>query len=547
MENATIPPQIQRDDVTSESGDSSVLWTALIATVVVCVLLVAVVFAYAHRRGIVTTLSNDHSEKEETELVEEGLGSSEIVTTTSSGRALHVASTGATTISNSSARESPFLDPEKTWSKAEFFFPGLVEGTNLVSVERKWCRRKKGLDNANAAIRAELIEKLHQKVRDLSRPMDDKAVQAKWEYLNKKEHAAELCVALGMDSKVVNIRFQLIENLELVFPSLKTHKTPILHSIHHLINTLHVVNNPFGEDKDMDEKIHENYRGKEWLSYLGVQWGTPPGFIEKVEKVQSIMNERFVFKNGFFVHGTAANILKAIEKEDGRLLLSGKSDSDKHDFGPGFYCFKNEYLLALSFAVDRCWPTISEDKDGTPIVASCNPSIILFPEHDHTIFSANNKNKSKKICGPPIKQEELKDLVMEDKRDEVEFEKCRTKWKDDKELGYWKDFVKLQLAYGPPVMPSSAQGYSVFYGRMHSCDHENLRPTGDRVPFVDENGWEQYCFRATKHLGTKQIFIEFNLDWNQFLKRGTKFDDAGPQIDTAKKDIDNILVEAGTK
>ena len=113
----------------------------------------------------------------------------------------------------------------------------------------------------------------------------------------------------------------------------------------------------------------------------------------------------------------------------------------------------------------------------------------------------------------------------------MELEKCRTKWEKDKELGYWNDFVKLQLAYGPPVMPSSAQGYSVYYGKMHSCDHENLRSTGDRVIVVDKNGWEQYCFRGTKHLGTKQVF---NLDWNQFLNRGTEFDDARPQNDTTK-------------
>ena len=62
-----------------------------------------------------------------------------------------------------------------------------------------------------------------------------------------------------------------------------------------------------------------------------------------------------------------------------------------------------------------------------------------------------------------------------------EFMKCRTQWKNDIKMGFWKDFVKLALAYNKIPPKAKVGGYVAFYGPMHSSDEDD-KPTGNKIP-----------------------------------------------------------------
>lgn len=502
MDNATapVPNQATQDDNTTTSGDSNALLDIIVAVVVVALVLgCAVASVYYHRRGTstypsTTSTTREKSEKEDTELGE-GLGPVEPVTTHSSED-----QAPATT------RESRVLDVEGTWRRAKFLFPGLLNDPYIslrcVIGKRITSRKYSPCPNPIVAIQVELKERLEAKIFALSRTAGD------WEDLNKKENASNLCIAVGMNEAAVRLRFKLIENLEKEFPFL-TRKTSILHSIRHVIDTIHVFNR-FGELQDIDDQIRRRgYQETEWLSYLGVKWKKSQ-ITDMVREVENTIQNYVSSRHGFFVHGTVGcDLEKLLKVDDGELQLSGTTGTLTHDFGPGFYCFKDDIPKALSFAINRCWPIAEDPVTGDAVVGRCNPALILFPDHDHTIICS--KNKTLEVRGKPMNAK-LLEAVKDGMEDKIfaAFVECRKKWKNDRRLGFWKDLVKLSLIHN--FMPQPLTGYHVFYGPMHSAIEEH-KPTGDKTPVVDKDEWTQYCFRNTKSLGEERMFVEFDIDW----------------------------------
>ena len=538
MDNTTIiPGQAVQDDGTATSGDSNALVIVIVfAALALPACLVVSIIVY-HRHRMTSAQSRLHSETKdirelsEQETAEQGEVSGSLVPLPTDSGSLAPLPTDSGECQAATSLESRLLDSEETWRRAKFFFPGLLNNTTLKDVEAKYMRRRFAKPNSLiAAIQVELKENLDDKIRDLKK-------KAVWEYLNKKENAANFCIAVGMNDAAVHLRFELIENLEkeLPFPTRIMH---ILHSIQHLINTIHV-NNPFGHEGDIDGQVRAfGYRGKNWLSYLGVRWPKSQ-IVETVGEVQAKIEECVPSRNGFFVHGTSGTGLEKIMIDDGEFILSGDS-SLSHDFGPGFYCFKDKIPWALSFAVDRCWPVQRHpENENVAIIKSSNPSIVVFPKPDHTIFS-NERDVALEIRGKPMDDKALEQLQklrsMAGTRTYDEFVDCRKQWKNDKDLGYWKDFVKLSLIY--KVIPPAAKGYVVYYGPMHS-DVEQDKPTGDKIPVVHEPELTQYCFRNIDPLGTELIFLEFDVDWNEWVEQESDYDETKRQVEVAQEEIVN--------
>lgn len=239
------------------------------------------------------------------------------------------------------------------------------------------------------------------------------------------------------------------------------------------------------------------------------------------------------------MHGTTASALEKIVKAYGNVAISHSSLDSTHDFGSGFYCFKDELRWALSFAIDRCWPIMKDPETGKAIIKRCNPAIILFPNHDHTII---NGKKTLKIIGPPICNKDVNEMkkFWICKTAYNEFVECRKKWKHDKKLGYWNDFVKLSLIYDetPPRMWSS--NYQVYYGLMHSNNLQD-KPIGNKIPVVHKDGWIQYCFLDPKNnfvLGEERFFIEFDIDWNEWIDSAQDCAQCVAQCEVAKKELE---------
>lgn len=163
------------------------------------------------------------------------------------------------------------MDPEETWERANFFFPHFLNDISLPMIIGKWCKRKyKPIDNVNAAIQIELQERLKGKIIDLSDSTNDEMNKARWKDMTKNEIDEEFCIAVGMNEEVVHLRFKLMENIEKDLDFL-IDKSHILHSIQHIIDTIHI-NDAFGKETQINGVIRDDYRGKSWISYLGVQW-----------------------------------------------------------------------------------------------------------------------------------------------------------------------------------------------------------------------------------------------------------------------------------
>jgi hypothetical protein len=168
--------------------------------------------------------------------------------------------------------------------------------------------------------------------------------------------------------------------------SARLSKTPTLVSIQHLIRRIGV-NNHFGEQADMDGLIREDYKGKTWLSYLGVQ--VKKGKV--AEALKSVTDQLDHFKyDDSYMHGTNATALLGIEQDNGRLAIS--TISERHDFGAGFYCFKGELKWALSFAIDRSWPIFEEES-----FSKHNPAVIIFPKPYQ--FNKQGKKRGSTMSG----------------------------------------------------------------------------------------------------------------------------------------------------
>jgi len=401
----------------------------------------------------------------------------------------------------STDHETRILTPAETCRKANFFFPGFVE----------WCKKYESprYSQTHEGIRLALHHKLSNSLHKLCSKTDKNEKElAQAEELMKVENAEELCIALGMDEDLVRLRFRVVHNLGKAL-DIPTGKTHILHSIQHLVDTIHV-NNPFGGESDMTANIIDNYKGKKWLSYLGVNWKKDQ-LVATVERVEHVI-KRSDIKEGYYVHGTVGSDMVRIFNEEGYIQPSHSTKGLPHDFGDGVYCFKDEIRWALSFAVGRCWPVDFVEGQGARI-RSCNPAIVLFPKPMHS-FIKNHRFE----VGPKqneMSDDMLRELLPDDEQYD-EFTNAREQWKNkNKELRYWKDFVKLSLCY--QELPSQINStIAVVYGLMHDC-REGMKPTGNKAPVPDRDGWIQHCFRKSVVLGKSRLFIEFNMDWNEWL------------------------------
>jgi hypothetical protein len=159
-------------------------------------------------------------------------------------------------------------------------------------------------------------------------------------YCRERNNEPALCVALGMDAEMVDLRFKAIQNLETELGIVG--KTPIMHSIFLLINNIEV-HNQFGAVNNEIQVLEDtNY------SHLSMKM-TRGSMTSILARLDAMLNEEDL--SDLFMHGTKAAIPRGIVDKDMPLRISG-TGGDPHDFGPGLYCFRDHGIAAaLSFAV----------------------------------------------------------------------------------------------------------------------------------------------------------------------------------------------------
>lgn len=543
MEDATV----QEDSHASGDGDGS--WTTVLVVAAVGILFCGFIVSQVYYRCSASESPDGIFLPEEAAERCSASGESTLVSLAESiipsvDESTMVPLAEATTPSVNGGKNTKFLDPEKTWSKAKFFFPGLLNGTNFDTVKGKWMGRKyTRIYDANHAIMRELQEALRYKISKLSHSKDSEVI-ALWKRVTEKESPAEFCIAVGMNPEVVHLKFHLLANIQAEIP-FQTGKTHIVDTIEHVIDTIPLTN-PFGEASDINGTIYQgNYRGEKWLSYLGVHLSK--GEVEaKIIDVEDKVLESVTSRHGFFVHGTDGAAAEKFVKSGGELLKSQNSTDMMHDFGPGIYCFKNEIRWAFSFAIDRCFPIVKDEETGRAVIKSCNPVVILFPKPDHTIME--NKKYAKEIAGKPMESKDLNNIEEQLSRKKRKhpgayetFINCRKKWEKDQTTGYWKDFIRLSLLYD--VRPSGLAGHRVFYGLMHSHRKINF-PAGNKEPVADSDGWIQYCLDSNDPLGEDVMILEFNMDWNEWLKTGQSYEEAKKECYKVQDEVAQLVLDA---
>ena len=225
------------------------------------------------------------------------------------------------------------------FKKARCMFPGLMEG-----------KTEEGFQSKVHLLKKHLSRSIDLR---LDRPENKSLLQG-------RENEPALCIALGMDAEMVDLRFKAIHNFEAELGIVG--KAPIVYSILLLIELIEV-QNPLGPLNDDIEKL-----GNSNHSYLRVkmEWGKMASIIECVRnKIQ----EKGL--KDLFMHGTKAAVPIMIVTTDTEALSIGY-----HDFGHGLYCFQDHIIAALSFAVDRSF--VDED-----------PTIIAFLEPDEKSIELN--------------------------------------------------------------------------------------------------------------------------------------------------------------
>jgi hypothetical protein len=107
----------------------------------------------------------------------------------------------------------------------------------------------------------------------------------------------------------------------------------------------------------------------------------------------------------------------------------------------------------------------------------------------------------------------------------LDFIRRRKEWADTKgnknidckqqEEIHWKDFLKLSRYYNP--VPRKID---MFHGWLHDCQKTALTDTC-KSPAIDKDEWEQYCFPDPFDLGMERLFIELNVDRNEWTDETT--------------------------
>lgn len=383
------------------------------------------------------------------------------------------------------------MEFQQTLQNAVLFFPGLI------SVEWRPLHRKLGPSPSNA-VKIELIEKINGRM-DV---MDEGGRQR----LMKRENAEELCLVLGMNKTIVEVKFKATRKFEeeLGFKG----KMPILDSIFHLVETINV-DNPFGRVNDL---LEESYQQQDWLSYMGLN--VPCGNLqESVESVQDALEAAQIEES--YMHGTTAAALQLVFDENGSMFPRNFEIKFPHDFGQGTYCFRAQLKHALSFAFDRSWPYISSfagghDRVSIKTINKFNPALVIFPNGK----CPRNQTFQVGVDAYPYGTEDLKKRfrISQGKIDDFEASKRQWNENDTKEVHQWKHFVKLARTHG--VRP---HGCNVYLGLLHDCN--STKETDKcKEPKPDADGWVQYCFKygdemENENLGLQRVFVEFFIDW----------------------------------
>jgi hypothetical protein len=200
--------------------------------------------------------------------------------------------------------------------------------------------------------------------------------------------------------------------------------------------------------------------------------------------------KRELAKKGFgnlFMHGTKAAVPKGFA--EGGLRISGGGEGERHDFGNGIYCFRNDLCAALSFGADRSF-------------SGENPVVIAFLESRRKlkIVDLNTFSYQDRVW------KRLMGSALYDK-----FVVRRNKWSGGDIC--WKTFVSA-CRYNT-VRPSACE-CTVFKGWLHNPMTTRETDRGEE-PMIDEDKWVQYCFtNRDAALGEEMLFKEFVSDYNQW-------------------------------
>ena len=423
---------------------------------------------------------------------------------------------------------SHFLSDEQKWKLAKEIFPGILKQSADYTMLKS---------NPRETVEQFIWERIMRRYGELNR----KDV----EHMLENNHDEDLCIALGIDETVTRKRFEVVRNLrnELGLQNL----VPILNQIRRLVFTFGVKNS-YGEEGDIYDSyyddnediynsyggedniytaynpktedcwpIKEHYNGKKWQSYTGIQLKK-----ECPKAAASIMIHTLKSNNSYncFAHGACGKTLHGINTNE-ELLVSMPGQHIRHDLGAGFYTFgRGQFMYAFAWAISTCWPIYSQKEErflSSPENAEenfrpgeHNPAVIMFPEpnfNDKLIFDVHEKPIANKQDLLNRYGEEVCEKI---RRTTAAYGRSGGNESDNN----WKTAVKLFRYF------KYQTSQTILRGRLHDPQQYRIIQTDSCAePKMDsDKNYIQYCFQYPDiRLGNKRLFVEFKVDWNEWL------------------------------
>lgn len=299
--------------------------------------------------------------------------------------------------------------------------------------------------------------------------------------LRKREKAAELSIFLGMPEDVISTKYKAMAHFE------KTTKVycprDAVSSIKALIQSIDVPN-PFGSATNGAIEQLSGVRHNASHLHEKLQANSITQDINAIRRVIADAGH-----NDLFMHGTRAADLRKIFDDEGVLFHS----EGLHDFGPGAYCFRNNFLAALTLALDRSYP---DDNLGMVLYLGPHPDVHLKLVDVNT-YVLNHATLSTAPTDPSY----------------IRFNGIVSGLPND-QYKLWKTNL-LAIRYLREELSTQGVAKPIFHGWLHEC-----ASTGDTnrgaVPIVDPDGWIQHAFTFSKDLGRNVLYLEFNIDWNEW-------------------------------